>query len=102
MKLLIHESRLTKGGFLFLHMPVIEIFTSINTPPKICFQLALSVDVHAISTRHTQEQIVGGKTRGVLQLGDSVTFRAKHFGWWHTLTGRVIEVEAPHYFCDEM
>ena len=58
--------------------------------------------VHTISTRKTQEEIIGGVRSGVLQLGDSVTFRARHFGIWQTLTSQVVELNAPTYFCDVM
>jgi len=71
-------------------------------PPARCFYLALSVDLHAISARQTQEQIVGGVRSGLLCLGDDVTFRARHFGIWQTLTSKITEYQAPTYFCDEM
>ena len=45
---------------------------------------------------------MGGVQSGLLQLGDSVTFRARHFGIWQTLTSKVTQMEAPVYFCDEM
>ena len=61
-------------------MPVLEVLTHIQAPPQRCFQLALSVDLHTISTRKTGETIVAGVRSGVLQNGDSVTFRARHFG----------------------
>ncbi len=83
-------------------MPVIDIVTPINAPPKICFQLALSVDLHTISTQRTKEEIVAGVKTGILKLGDSVTFRARHFGMWQKLTSKVTELDSPHYFCDEM
>ncbi|MBX0289542.1 SRPBCC family protein [Hymenobacter sp. HSC-4F20] len=83
-------------------MPVIEVTTPINAPPAVCFQLALRVDLHAISTRQTRKEIVGGVRSGVLQLGDSVTFRARHFRVWQTLTSKVTELKPPTYFCDEM
>ncbi|WP_426492102.1 SRPBCC family protein [Hymenobacter sp. 102] len=83
-------------------MPTIEVLTFINAPAARCFQLALSMDLHTISARQTQEEIIGGVRRGVLQLGDYVTFRARHFGVWQTLTSKVTAFEAPTYFCDEM
>ncbi|MCA8830393.1 SRPBCC family protein [Hymenobacter pini] len=83
-------------------MPTIEVLTFINAPPARCFQLALSMDLHTISASQTQEEIIGGVRRGVLQLGDSVTFRARHFGVWQTLTSKVTAFEPPRYFCDEM
>lgn len=83
-------------------MPTIEVLTFINAPATRCFQLALSMDLHTISARQTREEIIGGVRRGVLQLGDSVTFRARHFGVWQTLTSKVTAFESPTYFCDEM
>lgn len=83
-------------------MPSIEVFTRIEAPPARCFYLALSVDLHAVSARQTQEQIIGGVHSGLLQLGDEVTFRARYFGIWQTLTSKITAYEAPGYFCDEM
>ncbi|NVO32542.1 SRPBCC family protein [Hymenobacter lapidiphilus] len=83
-------------------MPILKVLTHINAPPERCFRLALSVDLHTISTRQTGETIVAGVRSGVLQLGDSVTFRARHFGVWQTLTSQVTALDAPRYFCDEM
>lgn len=83
-------------------MPTIEVLTCINAPQARCFQLALSMDLHTISANQTQEKIIGGIRSGVLHLGDSVTFRAQHFGVWQTLTSKVTAFEAPVYFCDEM
>jgi ligand-binding SRPBCC domain-containing protein len=83
-------------------MATVEILTRIEAPIERCFQLALSVDLHALSTKNTQETLVGGVQSGILKLGESVTFRAKHFGIWQTLTSKVTEMHAPAYFCDEM
>ncbi|MGI4832608.1 MAG: SRPBCC family protein [Janthinobacterium lividum] len=83
-------------------MPTIKVLTRIAAPSARCFQLALSVDLHAVSARQTQEQVVSGVRSGLLQLGDSVTFRARHFGIWQTLTSKITEYQAPAYFCDEM
>lgn len=83
-------------------MPCLEVLTRIAAPPARCFYLALSVDLHAVSAQQTQEQIVGGVRSGLLQLGDEVTFRARHFGIWQTLTSKITAYKAPDYFCDEM
>jgi hypothetical protein len=83
-------------------MSIIEVVTRIAASPARCFYLALSVDLHAVSARQTREQVVGGVRSGLLQLGDEVTFRARHFGIWQTLTSRITAYEPPGYFCDEM
>lgn len=83
-------------------MPVIQLSTSILAPAERCFHLSLSVDLHKISTSHTQEQAIAGVTQGEMKLGDFVTWRAKHFGIWQMLTTRITEYNYPVYFCDEM
>ena len=83
-------------------MPEVEVITRINAPQARCFYLALSVDLHAVSAQQTQEQVVGGVRSGLLHLGDEVTFRARHFGIWQTLTSKITAYQAPGYFCDEM
>lgn len=83
-------------------MPIIEVLTHIAAPPARCFYLALSVDLHVVSARQTHEQVVGGVRSGLLRLGDEVTFCARHFGIWQTLTSKITEYQAPAYFCDEM
>lgn len=83
-------------------MATIEVVTPIKAAREICFQLALSVDLHTISTRQTHEKIVAGVQSGILQLHDSVTFRARHFGIWQTLTSKITELHSPVYFCDVM
>jgi ligand-binding SRPBCC domain-containing protein len=83
-------------------MPEIEVITHIAAPQARCFYLALSVDLHAVSAQQTQERIVGGVRSGLLYLGDEVTFQARHFGIWQTLTSKITAYRAPGYFCDEM
>lgn len=83
-------------------MPRLEVITRIAAPVERCFWLALSVEAHVSSTAQTQEQVVGGVRPGLLQFGDSVSFRARHFGVWQTLTSKITAYQAPAYFCDEM
>ncbi|MDH5761887.1 MAG: SRPBCC family protein [Nitrospinota bacterium] len=52
--------------------------------------------------RNTRERIVGGKTEGLLEHGEDVTWRARHWGLWWNLTSRITEFNFPVYFCDEM
>lgn len=83
-------------------MATIEVVTRIEAPQERCFYLALSVDLHAVSAQQTQEEIIAGVRNGLLQLHDSVTFRARYFGIWQTLTSKVTALQAPGYFRDEM
>lgn len=83
-------------------MATIEVVTHIEAPLERCFHLALSVDLHAVSARQTSEEVIAGVRSGILQLHDSVTFRARHFGIWQTLTSKVTALQAPAYFRDDM
>lgn len=78
--------RVRHSYVVFLNMPVLEVLTHINAPSERCFWLALSVDLHTISTCQTGETIMDGVRSGELELSDSMTFRARHFGVWQTLT----------------
>jgi ligand-binding SRPBCC domain-containing protein len=83
-------------------MPVITLVTRIAAPPERCFDLSRSVELHVASTRRSGETAVGGKTSGLLDLGDSVTWRARHFGIWQTLTSRMTMFDRPRHFRDSM
>ena len=83
-------------------MPTIQLNTQINAPVKRCFDLSRSIDLHLISTKHTGEQAIAGRTSGFIELGETVTWRAKHFFIWQNLTTKITEFNSPHFFVDEM
>lgn len=83
-------------------MPVILLDTLISAPPEICYKLSLNVDLHRVSAGQTDEHVVGGIMHGMMELGDSVTWRARHFGIWQTLTTRITATNPYHSFTDEM
>ena len=41
---------------------------------------------------------LGGVTSGLVGLSQEVTWRAKHFGVWQTLTSKTTAMESPRYF----
>lgn len=55
-----------------------------------------------ISTQHTGEKAIEGVTSGLIGFGDSVTWRAKHFGIWQKLTSKITDFQRPDFFADEM
>lgn len=61
-----------------------------------------SIDLHKLSTAHTGEEAIAGVTSGLIGLGESVTWRARHVGLWLVLSSRITEYDAPSYFTDEM
>ena len=83
-------------------MPRIALTTTIKADLEVVFDLSRSIDLHQISTQHTNETAIAGKTEGLIGLGESVTWRAKHFGIYQKLTSRITEYERPRYFADEM
>lgn len=83
-------------------MPIIKLNTFINAPITTVFDNARSIDLHKESTAHTHEQAIAGKTSGLINFGETVTWKAKHFGIYQTLTSKITEMNEPFYFVDEM
>lgn len=83
-------------------MPRIKLQTEIKADKQIVFDLSRSIDLHKISTVHTKETAIAGKTSGLISLDESVTWRAKHFGVYQNLTSKITEFNPPNYFADEM
>ena len=83
-------------------MPSIVIETYIHVPIERCFDLSRSVDLHTDSMKHTGEKAIAGRTGGLIDLGETVTWEAKHFGIRQTLTSKITEFDYPNYFVDEM
>lgn len=82
-------------------MPRFELQTPIAAPPDRCFDLSLSVDAHTQSMRASGETAVAGVTAGRMSLGDTVTWRARHFGVWFRMTSAVTAYDRPASFVDE-
>ncbi len=83
-------------------MPLIILETLINADQQSCFDTARNIDVHAQSMAKSEERAIAGRTSGLIQLHETVTWRAKHFGiWWH-LTSRITQMDPPHSFTDEI
>lgn len=83
-------------------MTTLVVETRIAAPIEICFDLARDVDAHVATSASTGERAVGGKTSGLLELGDVVTFEAVHLGFRQRLTSRIVEFDRPRRFVDEM
>jgi ligand-binding SRPBCC domain-containing protein len=83
-------------------MSIISVEIDISAPATVCFDMARSVDAHLESAVTTGERAVAGVTSGLLNLGDEVTWRARHFGVTQDLTSRIVAFDRPHHFRDEM
>ena len=83
-------------------MPKIHLQTFSKSKKEIVFDLSRSVDLHILSTKKTNEKAIAGKISGLMELNDTVTWRAKHLGIYQNLTSKITEFDKPNYFADEM
>tara|TARA_R110002126_G_scaffold291648_1_gene454836 strand:- start:15097 stop:15552 length:456 start_codon:yes stop_codon:yes gene_type:complete len=79
-----------------------EVITVVEAPPDACFDLSRDLDFHQESFGHTDESIVGGRASGLIGLNEEVTWRARHFGFYHEHTARITALDSPRHFRDEM
>jgi ligand-binding SRPBCC domain-containing protein len=75
--------------------------TEIKAPIERVFDLARDIDLHQRSMAHTDERAIGGRTSGVIGLGETVTWRARHLGRTWSLTSKITALEPPTRFVDE-
>lgn len=79
----------------------LDIVTETRFSIETLFDISLDIDAHVASMSSSKERAVAGVTRGRIGLGESVTWRARHFGVWFRLTSKVTELSRPHRFVDE-
>ncbi len=75
--------------------------TVIHAPIERVYNLARDIDLHARSMAHTNERAVAGRTSGPIGLGETVTWKARHFGVTWSLTSVITVADSPVRFVDE-
>ena len=83
-------------------METINIKTVINANLQTVFDLSRSIDLHIKSGEKTKEVAISGRTKGLICLGESTRWRAKHFGIWFELEIKITQMSIPFHFTDEM
>ncbi|QCE42808.1 SRPBCC family protein [Psychroserpens sp. NJDZ02] len=83
-------------------MPLIQLKTVIDSDIQTCFYLSRNIDFHKDSMAHSNEKAIAGKTSGLIELNEWVTWEASHFGIKQKLTSKITVLDAPYYFVDEM
>ncbi|WP_118949514.1 SRPBCC family protein [Taibaiella helva] len=83
-------------------MACILMHTLIHATPERCFDLSRDAAVHLLSTDHTHERVVAGRSSGLFELGDAVTWEAVHLGIRQQLEVRISRFDRPHFFEDTM
>ena len=83
-------------------MTTIKLETRIAAPIKVCFDLSRSIDLHLHTNRFSNEKAIAGKTSGIIEANESVTWRANHFGLPQQMKVRITQIIKPFFFEDEM
>ncbi|MFZ4929481.1 SRPBCC family protein [Chryseobacterium sp. Mn2064] len=83
-------------------MSKIYLVTLINADIHDVFDLARNIDLHQKSTAKTNEKAIAGRTTGLIEVNETVTWRAKHLGVYQNLTTKITSMDKPHQFTDEM
>lgn len=83
-------------------MKAITVDTWIDAPLERCFDAARDLDLHARGLAHTGERAVAGRMSGLIENGEEVTWRARHFGVTQYFTSRITAFDRPRYFQDSM
>jgi ligand-binding SRPBCC domain-containing protein len=83
-------------------MPVIKLEFIINAPIERLFDLARCIDLHEKTMSKHKEKAIAGITEGLINPGETVTWKATHFGVRQTLTSKITEFNYPKHFRDEM
>lgn len=83
-------------------MPIIEIEVVINAPIERVFDLARCIDLHEETMSKTNEKAIDGVTKGLINLDETVTWQATHFGIRQKLTSKITEYKRPNHFRDIM
>jgi ligand-binding SRPBCC domain-containing protein len=83
-------------------MPTINLKTTIHAPIQQVFDLSRSIDFHLESATGSNETVVAGKKTGLIGLGETVTWRARHFGFYLTHEATITAFDSPKSLTDEM
>lgn len=83
-------------------MTTIQLQTVIHASIQSVFDLNRSIDIHKLSTSKSNETAIAGTTSGLINKGETVTWRGKHFGIYLTHKSSIPEMGFPNYFIDEM
>ena len=83
-------------------MSLIELDTLIHAPAAVCFDLARSIDLHVSAPSLLRHRAVGGVTSGLIGLGEEVTWAGSFLGIRQRMTSKIVALEAPRAFTDEM
>ena len=83
-------------------MPTIHLTTFIAAPIAVVFDLSRNISFHAHSMQQTNERAVAGRTEGLIELNETVTWEAKHLFKTRTLESKITAMQPYSLFEDTM
>ncbi len=83
-------------------MTTIYLVTELKADIQKCFDAARDIDIHKRSTKQTNEKAIAGRTSGLCELGDTITWEATHFGIRQQLSVEITKLNRPYFFEDKM
>ena len=83
-------------------MPSFQLSTFIKAPVERVFDLSRSIDLHKVSTQHSNEEAVAGVTKGLINENETVTWQANHLFKKRKFTSVISKMTIPEHFRDEM
>jgi ligand-binding SRPBCC domain-containing protein len=83
-------------------MPNIHLTLFIAAPIERVFDLSRSINLHQISTAQTNEKAIGGVINGLINKNETVTWQAKHLFKTRQFSSKIIDMQGPDFFIDEM
>ena len=83
-------------------MSTIHLTTIIKSGIHKVFDLLRNIDLHQKSTSKTNEKAIAGRTSGMIELNETVIWRAKHLGFYQTHTSKIVDMKKPYQFTDVM
>ena len=82
-------------------MTTIHLTTFIAAPIERVFDLSRSIDLHKRSMIDSIEEAIAGVTSGLIELGQTVTWKAKHLLKTRYLKSKITAMDRPNSFVDE-
>lgn len=83
-------------------MTEIVLTTSIKAGIQRCFDIARDAGAHLGSMGHAGERVVAGRSEGLFELHDEVTWEAVHLGIKQRLSTKITGFRQPEFFEDTM
>ncbi|MCC4907397.1 SRPBCC family protein [Microbacterium sp. cx-59] len=77
------------------------LITVTDVEAELLFDLSLDIDAHMTSMARSGERAIAGTTTGRIGPGETVTWHARHFGVWFTLTSKITSWDKATRFVDE-